>query len=267
MKYAKTLLWFSGYIISTLLFCTCRNSPGADEIQFRTVRVEHVTPLISDHPTPCCKMVIEMEEIDDTTLTARRMNHSIMVSAFGTPSSTLTDAIDSFCENYSRQYKKDLSTLYQSDMENGINAAWYDYKFHLFSTHKKGHDDCLCYLIRKVRYEGGAHEYEDIICLNFDTNTGELITLEDRYRPTLYSRLPSILLHKTLEQFNCQSLQELHEKNILRLTEMYIPNNYELGEDGITFIFNAGEIAPHESGAIRLTVPYAEIESFTSQKQ
>ena len=39
--------------------------------------------------------------------------------------------------------------------------------------------------------------------------------------------------------------------------------NYELGKEGITFIYNADEIAAYEVGAIRLTLPYSRLETHT----
>ena len=121
----------------------------------------------------------------------------------------------------------------------------------------------MCYLIHKVKYEGGAREYREEQCLNFDTETGELVKLEDVLPPASLALLPSLLTEELLKTYGCRNRKELQDKGILRLTDIYIPLNYELGKEGITFIYNADEIAAYEVGAIRLTLPYSRLETHT----
>ena len=74
-----------------------------------------------------------------------------------------------------------------------------------------------------------------------------------------------MLLQELLSAFDCRDADELHAKGILRLTDIYVSANFELGRDGITFIYNADEIAPFETGTVRLTVDYDQMKPFMKQ--
>ena len=93
-------------------------------------------------------------------------------------------------------------------------------------------------------------------------NTGNLIQLDEVFLPTYRILLPPLIQRRLQADFDCQSLEELQDKGILRLAGIYIPANYEIGEDGITFIYNTDEIAPHETGSITITLSYEEMETF-----
>ena len=41
---------------------------------------------------------------------------------------------------------------------------------------------------------------------------------------------------------------------------IYVPENFILGSDAITFIYNPDEIAPYSLGSIELTIAYTAIE-------
>lgn len=68
------------------------------------------------------------------------------------------------------------------------------------TEHKDGLNGYLCYLIHKVKYEGGAREYREEQCLNFDTETGELVKLEDVLPPASLALLPSLLTEELLKR-------------------------------------------------------------------
>ena len=51
----------------------------------------------------------------------------------------------------------------------------------------------------------------------------------------------------------------LHNKGILQLTEMYIPDNFLLAKDEMLLLFNRYDIAPYSAGEIVLKFGYEEI--------
>ena len=55
-------------------------------------------------------------------------------------------------------------------------------------------------------------------------------------------------------------MRSLREKGYLYSSDMYASDNFLLGSDGITFIYNPYEIAPYELGMTELTVDYDYIE-------
>lgn len=63
-----------------------------------------------------------------------------------------------------------------------------------------------------------------------------------------------------------QDIDDLHEVGILLDGDLYVPDNFLLASDGITFLFNRYEIAPYSMGDFQLHIPYAEIETYLIKK-
>ena len=57
----------------------------------------------------------------------------------------------------------------------------------------------------------------------------------------------------------CKSLDELHEQDYLLTMDIYAPQNFILGDDEITFIYNPYEIAPYSKGNTELTLSYSQL--------
>lgn len=223
------------------------------------IEITKAMPLDTSEDAPACKVALDVAGFSSGTENAERMNHVIMQHAFGIVSNSIKAAADSFCALRFSQYKENLSPLYEADKRYGTNSAWYDYRYDVAATYDLGRHHTLCYEITATRYEGGAHDVTECHCLNFNLLTGELVKLDDWYQPAYPSVLLPLLSEELQEQFSCDNLEALREKGILRLTGLYVPSNYKLEEKGITFIYNPDEIAPYETGAIRLTIPYGAL--------
>lgn len=253
--------YLAAIVTACLLFVSCQNKNEDNNKLFNTLIVEKTAALCENEGSPECKINIEIDEINDTTEASNKINKTIIQAAFGREEEALETAIDSFCANYIFRYKDALSKLYEADLRAGVSSSWYDYRYKLKSEHSDGYSDCLCYKITTLRYEGGAREYSQITCMNFDKQTGEQIELQDLLLPTYVSELPPLLLEKLLDDFECEDIEALHQKGVLRLTDVYIPANYLLCDDYISFIYNTDEIAPYETGAVSVDISYKEIEA------
>ena len=249
--------------LCALSLWTCREKTERELPAFRPLKIEKAIPLARGNSSPACNISLDIDEIADTTQASLKMNQAIAQWLFGGWNGTLASTADSFCSAYGEQYRKELAVLYRADQQHGVNASWYEYKYQASTEYKSGLNGCLCFTIHISRYEGGAREYIEEKCLNFDTRTGKRVTLEDVLTPASQTLLPALLLEELMKAYDCQKEEELHGKGILRLTDIYVPANYELGRDGITFVYIPGEIAAYETGTIRLFVPYARLETLT----
>ena len=55
-------------------------------------------------------------------------------------------------------------------------------------------------------------------------------------------------------------MKALHDNGYLRHSDIYVPANFILGSDAVTFVYNPDEIAPYTVGSIELTIPYATVD-------
>lgn len=161
MKYGKMSKYIYGLAFAMAFLCACRGEDGSCSLSFQQLKVEKTVPLDSSEHSPACKVIIEVDEINDTTRAARNMNRTIAFHLFGGMHRSFASAADSFCLTYAEQYQRDLTDLYKADRQSGINSSWYDYKYRMATEHKDGLNGYLCYLIHKVKYEGGAREYRE----------------------------------------------------------------------------------------------------------
>ena len=68
------------------------------------------------------------------------------------------------------------------------------------------------------------------------------------------------MLEELRKQTDTNTLDELHEKGYLLTMDIYAPQNFILGDDEITFIYNPYEIAPYDKGNTELTLSYKILE-------
>ena len=152
-----------------------------------------------------------------------------------------------------------MAPLYREDCADKEKHAWYEYTYEIATDTREGKNDCLVYIIDLNMYEGGAHGIRQQLVMNFDAETGKKITYDDLFVPGYSYRLREMLLKELQKQTDTGSLDELHEKGYLLTMDIYAPQNFILGDDDITFIYNPYEIAPYDKGNTELTLSYSKL--------
>ena len=118
----------------------------------------------------------------------------------------------------------------------------------------------MAYIATIDYYEGGAHGTNQQEVMNFEAKTGRLLTLQDIFIDGSEEELNKILLDALIESKGVSSLSDLKQKGYLVSVDIYAPQNFIIGEETITFIYNPSEIAPHTEGATQLIIPYTALE-------
>ena len=65
-----------------------------------------------------------------------------------------------------------------------------------------------------------------------------------------------------LEDSNIKSLKDLQDAGILDSTPMYVPENFLLEKEEVSFLYNKYDIAPYSVGVITLSLPYESVEKY-----
>lgn len=167
-----------------------------------------------------------------------------------------------------------MKELFEADMHNGMKAedvpAWYNYEYQISTTLEAGRDSNVWnYTAVNFQYTGGAHPNTYAKYLNFDAKTGKKLTADEVFAKNGEAKICSLILQKLIEDVNKKmetdtitSVERLQSVGILLDTDIYIPENFLLGKDGVTFYYNHYEIAPYAAGDFSLTVPYDEISAY-----
>ena len=95
------------------------------------------------------------------------------------------------------------------------------------------------------------------------------LTKKEVFAPGADATICNLILKQLINEANTRletdtisCIEGLQAAGILLDTDLYIPDNFLLQEDGVTFLYNRYEIAPYSMGDFQLTVPYTEIETF-----
>ena len=65
-----------------------------------------------------------------------------------------------------------------------------------------------------------------------------------------------------LEDSSITSLEGLQNAGILNSTNMYVPDNFLLEKEKVSFLYNKYDIAPYAVGIITLSLPYTSVEKY-----
>lgn len=250
--------------LSALLLTACGGSNGGgifggSSIDIKEAKTTKVVTITNEDNAPQCQVSLKVKYVKGDDERATAINNAIEQRLFMFDSLTMQQAVDSFATYYTTAYQKNMAPLYREDRADESKWAWYEYKYEIETDTQRGKDGCLVYIIDLDMYEGGAHGIRQQLVMNFDKKTGKQITYNDLFVQGYSYTLRELLLDELKKQTDTNTLDELHEKDYLLTMDIYPPQNFILGDDEITFIFNPYEIAPYDKGNTELTLSYSKL--------
>jgi len=249
------------FMISVLTVCVGCSSQTSVPVTFEKAKVSKEVVLSAEADAPSCNVVLNVDfATGNNAETAKAINEAIENRLFNMNGLTMQQAVDSFASQYTRDYKQNLSPLYAQDKEDALKRTWYEYNYSIDTETQEGRDDAVVvYLITLDYYEGGAHGIYQQLVMNFDKQSGKQLTLQDVFVPGYEERLTELLLEKLMDLADVKNMEELKAKDYLFSMDMFPSENFILGKDNITFIYNAYEIAPYAMGMTELELSYDEL--------
>ena len=111
-------------------------------------------------------------------------------------------------------------------------------------------------------YSGGAHGMYGCSGVNYDTETGKELWINDIIKQT--DLLTGIITDKLYDKYSQDTFYENIEEQIMA----YEPETYNwtMNDQGLTFYFNPYEIAPYAAGLLTVTLRYEENPSLFEEK-
>lgn len=103
-------------------------------------------------------------------------------------------------------------------------------------------------------FTGGAHGNSVITLLNFNSNTGQLLTIDDLF--TDLSKLTTLVKSKLDEEINSNKTNH----SFFFGDEFNLPENIGFSDEGVIFLYNTYEIAAYAQGVTEFTIPYEDIQ-------
>jgi hypothetical protein len=267
MKKCATIIFYSALFL--LFSCTGSKSgkneqpqaPKGSEIKIDTINIhDKYTFAYVKEDAPILTIDISLPTIDlGNNETTAKLDSTLALGIFSLPY-TLRESCDSFISNQKKDFdwlRNDYHNLKEEGMPPGLMQQYCD----IVGKTIRGYKGYINYIVNREEYYGGAHPYTYHIILNIDPTTGTEITFYDIFKEGCEETLTAMLLDKLMKHANASTMDELHEKGYLYLdTGLFISQNFLLGNDSVTFLYNRYEIAPYALGDIKLTLDYRTLK-------
>jgi len=248
-------------LFALALLTACGSDEKGQGITFAKATTERNIPLTKDNNSPKCQISLSINYAKTGNAnTDKAINNAIEQELFGMENISMEAAIDSFANQYTTDYTESLTPLYRTDRNDESRRSWYEYKYTIKTETEEGRKGITTLKANINYYEGGAHDISLLTTINFDNSTGKRLTLNDVFVKGSEKRLNETLFKSLEEKTGKKGLYELQTDGYLCTTDIYAPQNFVIKKNGITFIYNAYEIAPYEKGRTELTVDYDELE-------
>ncbi len=250
--------------IAALLMTACGDNGGGlfsgNGFDTDEAKVTKVVNITDEENAPKCHIALNVKYVKGDDERAKTVNNAIEQRLFMMDSLTMQQAVDSFANLYTSDYRKNMAPLYREDKGDETKHTWYEYKYEVTTETKAGKDGCMVYIINLDMYEGGAHGISQQLVMNFDAKTGRQLKYDDIFVQGHEFRLREMLLDELKKQTDTNTLDELHAKDYLLTMDIYAPQNFILADDEVTFIYNPYEIAPYAKGNTELTLSYSKLK-------
>ncbi|RLD26699.1 MAG: DUF3298/DUF4163 domain-containing protein [Bacteroidetes bacterium] len=113
-----------------------------------------------------------------------------------------------------------------------------------------------CIAINSYLNTGGAHGNMTISFLNFNSQTGQLLLIDD------YIKNRPDFIKLAEEYFNIELQESSDETNFDDYffgEDFHLPENIGFSDDGVILLYNVYEIAPYSEGITEFTIPFEEV--------
>ena len=242
-----------------LLLCAC--SEESETITFETVSANKTVALTVDSLSPTCSVDVRLEQATPSSGRAGEIiNATVTERLLDRNDDNMQKSAEAFAEDYTANYLRSLLPLYNQDSDDQHKLAWYHYHYIINCHTQMGSKGTVVYLADINYREGGDHTVSQQVIMNFETETGRQLTLSDIFIDGFEETLKPLLLNALLEKTGEETLKALQNKGYLKNTDIFVPENFILGSDAVTFVYNPDEIAPYTIGFTELTITYAAME-------
>lgn len=173
-----------------------------------------------------------------------------------------SDAAQVINEYYERIYQKDLLVCEDelADMARDFYAEAKDsftpFNFSQSFLIKTNNEKYIAVVRSTDQYTGGVHGNYIISCDNFDPKTGAKLSLADLF--TADSEAYTEVIYSEIEnQIEQHDFDEFYENYSEALRTDFNPEDFFVGETGITFVYQIYSLAPFAAGEQYFTVPFS----------
>lgn len=243
---------------------TDNRAGGAAGIATDSIVVDTAVALDNGAGAPACRLSLSVKYFRGGRQ-AQAINDTLLRNGVLTPDYlSLTkermspaNAVDSFVRRFLAEYHEEYGRMYRSDREH---ADAYSYEYRVRTDVETNGKGILTYIATAYAASGTARATRQTVALNFNAATGRMLRLGDIFVAGHEEGLKEAVTEQILDDFGLDDMAQLKAKTVFAGTDVYVPENFIIGRDDITFIYCENEIAPRDMGEIRVTLPMRRLK-------
>lgn len=263
-----------------VLFAGCNHRNQNVNYSFKTVEKKEIYRLNEEQNAPTCDFALKFTCLDEREgdSIARKINRNIRKKVWGEDAGAMDneEAVETFYRKYIATYKDEIESLYKEDQHSGEKPdempTWYNYEYRQETAVDGGKPGILNYRSTVTEYRGGAHPATTTTWFNIDERTGDVLTFDDVFiagaREQLIPLIKEELIRVKAKQhtdLNIQTWDDLKKNGILiddTGEGLFVPDNFLLEKEMVSFLYNQYDIAPYAEGATKVGISYSMAEKY-----
>lgn len=131
----------------------------------------------------------------------------------------------------------------------------------------EGADSIINYVVTTHMQTGEEADQAQTQVINLSARTGRQVALTDIVIEGAEEQLLHDIVTQMARQMGTEGLAGLRAKGIFVYEAPYVAPNFIVAHEGITFIYNIGEVAPVEIGDIRVTLHQKNIRKYANHRE
>lgn len=256
----KTLITASLVALTLLAGCSKVTRMAGSRFPTGNVLIDTAVS-ITNEATPRCFVRIDMQYAKG--LQGGRTNRAILRSGVFTPeyidpttsNEDMGKAMRELVAKYIAAYRADYAPLYKADHSE---AALYKRSLSIKGRMTSARNGIITCTVVTTEQTGDAQPTTMTKAVNISEKNAHIISADDILKHGSRRFVEKAITAHLCRRFHAKDINGLRAKGILATTDAYIPDNFIIEKDGITFIFNPDEIAPHDTGEIRISIKDSE---------
>lgn len=283
MNFRKKLL---PVLLTFCLLCGCserKEAPSAREENLAPVAPQTAAPLAKPTPSPLSEQELTQrvlvryaeeeknyraEGSDDLLLSYRCRTPEVELPGLDKQEGLINTALASLAE----RFRNGAEGAEDSGLEALLSTVAYhyaqwaaddptmdfpSYAYERDASVVRGDGTVISILFSDYIYSGGVHGGTNWSAVSFDTETGEMLTLNDLAEDA--EALKTICI--TEIQNRCEQMKDgLFEDYAEHMEELYDDGLWYLNDSGLVFIANQYHLAPYAAGTLSFTIRYKALK-------
>jgi len=242
-----------------------KKNAATEKPTFDSVVVDTTVSMTGDEDSPKCQ--VKLHILYAKGANAQLVNDSIIASGIlstdenadgnkNVGSQTIPQMVENFVAVYLKNYKEQCAEM----LKEGFDDTSCNNEYIVSTSVIEGRNGGITYIIEGYSYTGGAHGLGFTETMNFDFAAGKELAYGDVFTEEGEILICDAIVEDVIRQYGVKNLNELKERGVFELGDVHIPDNFILGKDSVTFIFQPYEVAPYCEGEIRSTLAYSDLQ-------